>query len=185
MVSVKEYYKIINIKNDLFAVQGVSIVFMVMIIVVYLILPNFRTVHGRCCVCYFICISLSFLLLNVATSGWVKVAQSWDCYLIGNIVRYTVWYPRVLLQFEFSGYVGYYTVMSAFSWLLVISYNLWRTFDNIGIGRKSKFCKYNIFVWSMSAIFLAISIVIDMCDFIPWRPDFAKYDCWINSTILN
>lgn len=75
-------------------------------------------------------------------------------------------------------------VMSAFHWLLIISYNLWRTFDNVGVGQKSKFCKYNIFVWSSSMMFLVVVVTIDLTDLIPWKPNFTHIDCWINSMII-
>lgn len=75
-------------------------------------------------------------------------------------------------------------VMSAFLWLLIINYNLWKTFDNVGVGQKSKFRKYNIFVWSLSMMFLVVAIAIDLTDLVPWKPNFTHKDCWINSMLI-
>lgn len=78
--------------------------------------------------------------------------------------------------------------MSSFLWLLIINYNLWKAFENIGIGKKNRFMKYNIFVWSMVTILFAITAlaestplwISELGKFEELTPDFAL-DCWINS----
>ncbi|XP_051862297.1 probable G-protein coupled receptor Mth-like 11 [Drosophila albomicans] len=46
-------------------IQSVSIFFMLMIIFVYSILPNFKEDYGLCSLCYFGCLTLSFILIII------------------------------------------------------------------------------------------------------------------------
>ncbi|XP_064538273.1 probable G-protein coupled receptor Mth-like 11 isoform X2 [Drosophila montana] len=150
-------------------IQTVSIFFMAIIIVVYLFLPNFKSIHGKCCTCYFTCLTLSFLLHVIVTFGWVDTVHSHICYLIG--------------------YSGYYVIMATFLWLLLINYNLWKTFNNIGVRRRSRFTNYNIFVWSVAAIFLIITCLADFLyevneneedpNMFIFKPGVGIYSCWI------
>lgn len=64
---------------------------MILITVVYLILPNFRSVHGKCCTCYFICLSMAFSFLVVANLHWVEPDDGiLICYFVGNLLKYYI-----------------------------------------------------------------------------------------------
>ncbi|XP_070063049.1 probable G-protein coupled receptor Mth-like 11 isoform X3 [Drosophila virilis] len=151
-------------------IQTVSIFCLAIIIVVYLYLPNFKSIHGKCCTCYFTCLTASFLMIVVVSFGWVDKKYSLICFLIG--------------------YSGYYAIMATFLWLLLINYNLWKTFNNIGVGRRSRFMNYNIFVWSVAAIFLMITCLADFLyevdeneedpNMFIFKPGVGLYSCWIN-----
>lgn len=91
-----------------------------------------------------------------------------------------------VFKFYMSGYIGYYIVMATFSWLSIINYNLWKTFNNIGVGRKSRFLRYNIVVWSGAAGLVLVAFLIDLLNpflGIPMdlTPGIGLYECWMNS----
>ncbi|XP_034484403.1 probable G-protein coupled receptor Mth-like 11 [Drosophila innubila] len=146
-------------------IQMVSIFFIILIIIVYMILPNFKGVHGKCCKCYFVCLILSFTHIISASYGWVDTTDNMLCPLMAH--------------------TGYYSIIATFLWLLIINYNLWKTFNNIGVGQKSRFFHYNIFVWSAAAVLLLITSLVDFIfkeysEAENWIPGFGTYFCWIN-----
>ncbi|XP_030243804.1 probable G-protein coupled receptor Mth-like 11 [Drosophila navojoa] len=142
-----------------FTAQIVSIFFMIMLIIVYMLLPNFKSIHGKCCICYFRC-------LTVLVFNWTDTSHGIACKLFG--------------------YAGYYAVLVTFCWLSVINYNLWKTFNNIGVGQKVRFARYNIIVWSAAAVLVLVIFLFDyLHEFmgIPINliPGIGLYTCWINT----
>ncbi|KAL7730780.1 hypothetical protein ACLKA6_003549 [Drosophila palustris] len=174
-----EYYKLvpqqaqqeIQTKTNLDVASGIKVVSvfcMVITIAVYLYLPQFDTIYSKCCVCYFICLTISFLLLWAESLYREKMPSEFACFVIG--------------------YAGYYTVMGVFLWLLVINYHLWKTFKNFGIMYKTSMQRYHIFVWTMAAVLLAITGSVEYAFRVmqydeesSWQPGVALYYCWINS----
>lgn len=81
--------------------------------------------------------------------------------------------------------------MSSFLWLLIINYNLWKTFQKIGVAIENRFVEYNIFVWSGTSILFTITISAETIGL--WTPalvnskaapNFINLYCWINSTTI-
>ncbi|XP_017849263.1 probable G-protein coupled receptor Mth-like 11 [Drosophila busckii] len=147
-------------------VEYSSVICMTVTICVYMFLPKFRTAHYKSCTCYFICLTLSFVLILAE-----KHFRNWD-------------YIDPCL---FVGYIGYYFVMSMFLWLLIMNYGLWKKYKNIGIKRKLNFRKRSWFVWITSAVLLIITIVIDSVNKdkqSAWKPGFGHFSCWINTRSL-
>lgn len=85
-----------------------SVPFLIATIIVYIILPELRNVHGKSLVCY-----LLGLVVGYTTLGWVKLNGSG--YIEATKCRTL-------------GYTIYYAYLSAFFWLSVISYDLWSNF---------------------------------------------------------
>lgn len=78
-------------KNCLLPVQLVSIFLMILITVVYLILPNLKSVHRKCCICYFICSSLGISLFIVGNMHWVDPEDGkLICYFVGNFYEFNI-----------------------------------------------------------------------------------------------
>ncbi|XP_060645292.1 probable G-protein coupled receptor Mth-like 11 [Drosophila nasuta] len=141
--------------------QLVSIFFLLMVIIVYLILPNFKGDYFKCCICYFSCLTLSSILLVIVRCDWINLHQKVLCLR--------------------TGYIGYYFVISTFLWLLIINYDLWKTFNNIGISHGSKLYKYNIFAWGVAAVQLLLTLFVDfVIGNSSWSPNVGKYLCWID-----
>lgn len=63
--------------------KSASIFCMIMIISVYIYLPKFRTVYSNCCLCYFICLTISFILIWYENIFRDRLEDK-SCYLVGN-----------------------------------------------------------------------------------------------------
>lgn len=165
--------------------KSASIFCMIMIISVYIYLPKFRTVYSNCCLCYFICLTISFILIWYEQIFRDRLDHK-SCYLVGNA---NAIHFRLITLFNvyifFSGYSGYFTVMAMFLWLVVINFDLWRKFIKHENGSNETFLKYNIFVWSVAATLVAITGTIEFLTLSdkknPLRPGVDIYYCWINS----
>ncbi|XP_034488816.1 probable G-protein coupled receptor Mth-like 11 [Drosophila innubila] len=149
-------------------IRAVSVFCMVITIVVYLYLPQFQSKYNKCCLWYFICLTISFLLLWLESVSAYPEPKIEVCYMIG--------------------YSGYYTIMAAFLWLLVINYNLWKTLKNYGIVYKTSMLRYHIFVWSAAAVLLAITGSAEFIfnvmfenQYDKWQPGVGFGTCWINT----
>ncbi|XP_070073486.1 probable G-protein coupled receptor Mth-like 11 isoform X2 [Drosophila takahashii] len=143
-------------------VKSCSIVFMAISIALYLWLPKFRTLHGKCCKLYFTCLMVTFLLNVVSMFGIFSLGTS-ICYI---------------------------TVMSTFLWLSVISFDVWRRFSlrriqNFYKNNKSSFCNYNVIVWSSAGLLTFIIFLVDqfaVTDLAnPYTPAVGVFSCWIYS----
>ncbi|XP_030565118.1 probable G-protein coupled receptor Mth-like 11 [Drosophila novamexicana] len=153
------------------ALRVISIFCMIITIATYLYFPKFRSVYDKCCICYFFCLAVSFTLLWCESLYRESIPFKWMC--------------------NFVGYIGYYTVMATFLWLLMINFTLWKKFKNLGIGCNSNFKKYNIIVWSVSAGLLGITLLVaylfemdenfDVDNKSQWQPRIGYFSCWIET----
>ncbi|XP_043652440.1 probable G-protein coupled receptor Mth-like 11 isoform X2 [Drosophila teissieri] len=148
-------------------VKSSSVFFMVITIAAYLWLPKFRSLHGKCCNLYFICLAVTFLL-NVISLFGIFEQKTPICYL--------------------TGYAGYFTVMATFLWLSAISFDVWRRFamrkfHDFYKNNRSSFFNYNIIVWSMAGLLTFIIFLVDQ--FVetnvenPFTPAVGVFSCWI------
>ncbi|EDW96807.2 uncharacterized protein Dyak_GE26035 [Drosophila yakuba] len=148
-------------------VKSSSVFFMVITIAAYLWLPKFRSLHGKCCNLYFICLAVTFLL-NVISLFGIFELKTPICYL--------------------TGYAGYFTVMATFLWLSAISFDVWRRFamrkfHDFYQNNRSSFFNYNIIVWSIAGLLTFIIFLVDQ--FVetnvenPYTPAVGVFSCWI------
>lgn len=86
----------------------VSVLFILATIVVYILLPELHNLHGSCLVCH-----LAGLVIAYTLTAWVKF-NGWD-YVDSGVC-------------SLRGHLMYFTLLSAFLWSNVISYDLWRNF---------------------------------------------------------
>ncbi|XP_062123218.1 probable G-protein coupled receptor Mth-like 11 [Drosophila sulfurigaster albostrigata] len=165
--------------------QSVSIFFLLMVIIVYLILPNFKGDYFKCSICYFSCLTLSFILIVIVRFQWIEPHQKVLCQL--------------------TGYIGYYFTISTFLWLLIINYDLWKAFNTIVITRRTRYLNYHIFVWGLAhtivsrladnstgpnrplclaALQLLVTYIVALVVNIDskWAPNIGTYACWIDTT---
>ncbi|XP_064556501.1 probable G-protein coupled receptor Mth-like 11 [Drosophila montana] len=144
---------------------------MIITVATFLYLPQFRKVYDKCCICYFLCLAVSFLLLWLESLYRDNITSKLFCNSIA--------------------YIGYYTVMATFLWLLMINFTLWKSVKNLGIKFRSNFKKYNIFVWSVAAGLLGITLLVsylfemdesfDENNTSQLQPTFGYYFCWIDT----
>lgn len=106
------------------------------------------------------------------------------------VIKMCIYYDRGLSLP--SGYTCYYSFMTAFFWLNVISFDLWHNFRGTrGINRsleKKRFIMYSLYSWGIPIVFLVVTVYIQEYVDIPdeWKADLkpgiggGQY-CWINS----
>lgn len=61
----------------------VSIFFMIMLIIVYMLLPNFKSIYGKCCICYFTCLTVTFMMVIIVIFEWIDTSDGIACKLYG------------------------------------------------------------------------------------------------------
>lgn len=88
------------------SVMFVSVGFIAATIVVYIWLPELRNLHGKCLLCYMICLAI----------GYVGLA----CVQLQLVDGPPLCEP--------VGYIIYAGFLSAFFWSSVIGFDLWSTF---------------------------------------------------------
>jgi len=137
---------------------------MVLTMCVYLYVKKLQNLHGKCFLCYMLCLFMGYLFL---------LLDLWN------------------LSFSFcltAGYLGYFFVMAAFFWLSVISLHLWNTFSGTShsINRflpEHRFLAYNTYAWGMALILTGITFLADkMVVNEDWNPRMgSEGHCWIYS----
>lgn len=86
----------------------ISVPFILATILVYLCLPELRNLHGKCLLCYLIGLAIGYLFMAM-----MQLNRS-------NFIPHYIRDP--------IGYLIYFSFMSAFLWLSVISFDLWWIF---------------------------------------------------------
>lgn len=88
-----------------------SVVFILLTLLVYAVVPKLRNLNGKCLMCYLAALSIGFILTAwMKLSGWHHVHPA-VCYFIA--------------------YLMYFSLISAFSWLNVLNFDLWLSFQLI------------------------------------------------------
>lgn len=86
----------------------ISVPFIAATFLVYILLPELHNLHGNCMVCHLICLVIGYML-----TAWVKL-EGWN-------------HVNPILC-KLCGYFMYLSLLSAFLWSNVISFDLWRNF---------------------------------------------------------
>lgn len=142
-----------------------SVPFMILTIIVYLGLPELRTLHGK----------------------------SFCCYLLGLCIGYSILSAFILipmdkfsqLQCKSFGFLAYTSFMASFFWLSAISFDL---FYNIQAPRgkyneRKRFLLYSIYAWGLALISFALTYTAQQSTFIPYdlKPQIGGDEyCWLN-----
>ncbi|XP_070071868.1 G-protein coupled receptor Mth isoform X1 [Drosophila takahashii] len=139
-----------------------SLVCMVFTISVYLYVKKLQNLHGKCFICYMVCLFMGYLFLLL------------DLWGLSVSICIT------------AGFMGYFFVMAAFFWLSVISLHLWNTFSGTSgmINRflpEHRFLAYNAYAWGMASALTAITFLADkVVENEYWNPRMAgSGHCWI------
>ncbi|XP_033244341.1 probable G-protein coupled receptor Mth-like 11 isoform X1 [Drosophila miranda] len=151
-------------------VKAISVLFMAITIAVYLWLPQFQSLHGKCCNLYFICLTATFLL---------------NVFSIFNVFESK-------MACSINGYAGYFATMATFLWLSVICFDAWsrivmRRSQGLQEAGRRSFLNYNLIVWSIAG---ALTLVVFLVDrLVPYSskldktltlvPAVGVFSCWI------
>ncbi|XP_039292823.1 uncharacterized protein LOC111061963 isoform X3 [Nilaparvata lugens] len=147
-----------------FAGLGVSIIFLLLHLTAFVLLPELRNLSGKNLAC--LCLSL---LVAYSTFMAGQLLVDYPCYI--------------------NALVMYYSFLASFSWMLTMSFDVWRTLRlataelRVSSGKQwRKFTLYSLWSWTAPAIILISSMLIDSSpkDAVSrdLRPEFGVYSCW-------
>lgn len=161
-----------------------SVPFIVATILVYVIIPELRSVHGRCLVCYLTGLAIGYTVLACVQ-------------LNGNE-------PVPELLCKSAGYIIYFAFSAAFLWLSAISFDLWWTLGYFNYGRtlfnirnyrshfhrgwrgsnqmseKSKFSIYFVYAWGLALLFTLFAYFLDNhTDIERVKPGIGEGSCFL------
>jgi len=170
---MKCFEPISTISQDTWLPYGlfISVPFLVVTVLVYIILPELRNVHGKSLVCY-----LLGLIVGYITLGWVKLNGS---EYVEPVLCRTL------------GYVVYSGFISAFFWLNVISFDLWRNFRGWQGITKSADCKkflvYSTYAWGSTIFMIVLCYFMDFISWMPskFQPGIGVETCFLKKSRLS
>lgn len=87
----------------------ISVVFIIATLVVYGFIPEIRHLNEKCLMCYLVVLAMAFILLSFSQLNNMELLH-----------------PTLCL---FVGYTLHFSFLSAFSWLNVINFDLWLSFQ--------------------------------------------------------
>ncbi|KAE8739778.1 hypothetical protein FOCC_FOCC014703 [Frankliniella occidentalis] len=151
----------------------VSCMFLALTLLTYCCLPALQNLHGKTLMCHVfsLLIAYLFLALTQLLTKTVIMEKEWICTIIGNCM---------LFMF-----------LSAFSWLNVMCFDIWRTFGGMTSSRAVKrssasrrFRWYCVYAWGLSSLITVICITVDQWpgnDKSVFRPQIGDGSCWFRT----
>ncbi|XP_023940356.2 probable G-protein coupled receptor Mth-like 3 [Bicyclus anynana] len=150
-------------KNYKFVTSGilalVSVVFLLFTLAIYMYLPQMRDLQG---VCYMsMCGSM---VLGFLSLGILHLSPGFK----GQICAIT-------------GFLVYFWMISIFSWMNVISINVYRTVEDASYLKKTERKQhliYNCYAWGFAIFFLFVSLITDLVEGEHYKPGIGDNSCW-------
>ncbi|XP_020720039.1 G-protein coupled receptor Mth2 isoform X3 [Bombus terrestris] len=146
--------------------MGISCIFLFLTLIVYLSLPVLQNLHGKTLMCHIASLLVGYLCLTIIP--WITAEND-------NITPCGI-----------VGYITFFSMMSAFSWLNVMCFDIWQTFGKVHSIRSQnhnkRFLLYGLYAWGMSIFIMFICILSDQTHILPenLRPEFGLERCWFN-----
>ncbi|XP_025200244.1 uncharacterized protein LOC112598108 [Melanaphis sacchari] len=144
---------------------GVSAVLLIVHLAVFAVLPEMKNLSGK----------------NLA-SFCVSLVCSYASFVAGNWLTGPACYAGAA--------VTYYAFLTSFAWMLVMSFDCWRTLRlatvelRVTSGRQTKkFLVYSAVCWLVPAMMTFVAVAADAVPAVPdeARPRFGADQCWFGS----
>ncbi|XP_035204759.1 G-protein coupled receptor Mth2-like [Stegodyphus dumicola] len=142
---------------------------LILSLIVYSVLPEFRNVHGKNLITLSSCLLTTFLLLILDLILRNHISYSF-CFTIAMVIHVTF--------------------LGTFFWTNIMTYDIWRTITHMkakseGGSHSSKYLKYSIYAWTATALISLPAAVVEMTNSIPkkYKPQFGVRRCWISNRI--
>lgn len=157
---LSKYYPILA------AELGLSILCSAILIFVYVIIGEHRTLPGKNVISISLCLIVTYILLMVDL-------------LMRNMIPYDICFAMgVTVQTFF---------LATFFWTNVMSYDIMRTMASVknDSERSSKFWIYSIYAWTMTLLCIVPAVILDRSDLVPpaYKPQFGVKKCWLSGQI--
>ena len=140
-----EYAETVRLANTLSA--GISCFFLLLTFLVYIKLPELTNLHGQ------------IVLSNIVSTFLVSL------YLC---LVYHLTHLLTTTQCQALGYLGYFATISMFSWMTIMSFDLYRTFKHPRMpgGGNSRSCLkfvcYSLAGWGLAAVLTVTVLGLDL-----------------------
>ncbi|KAG8277915.1 uncharacterized protein LOC124367750 [Homalodisca vitripennis] len=149
-----------------FAGLGVSIIFLILHLTAFLLVPELRNLSGK----------------NLA-SLCISLLVAYTAFMAGQLFK-----PRTTGCLVVA-ILTYYSFLASFTWMLTMAFDVWRTLRlataelRVSAGKQwRKFTIYSMWSWLAPGIIVLSAFLIEKApeNSIPseYRPDFAINSCW-------
>lgn len=146
---------------------GVSVVCLVAHLVAFVLLKDLRNLSGK----------------NLA-SLCLALLMAYTSFALANALESTVCLVNAVLT--------YYFFLAAFSWMLIMSFDVWRSLKiatkelRVSSGKQwRKFFIYSACGWLVPAKFVLVALLVDLCPMGEvgqrFQPNFGRDACWFNN----
>jgi G protein-coupled receptor Mth (Methuselah protein) len=101
----------------------IASIFLIVTFLVYLVIPELRNIHGVTVMCYCASLAATFITLGI-----IQLKNDFDrssCIVLGNYL--TKFKVEINLTFGFTGIFTHFFFLSSFTWLNVLSFDIWWT----------------------------------------------------------
>ncbi|XP_065220913.1 uncharacterized protein LOC135845947 [Planococcus citri] len=143
----------------------ISLIFLLLHLTIFFFVQELQTIGGK----------------NLA-SFCIALILAYASFLLGNFAEHDLCYVTAVSM--------YYSFLSAFFWMLIISYDMWHTFWNATKKFRSPknvektFIMYSILVWTMPLTLVGTTLYFDLVDSKSLlAPHFAYSGCWFDNGI--
>ncbi|EFN87167.1 G-protein coupled receptor Mth2 [Harpegnathos saltator] len=89
---------------------------------------------------------------------------------------------RAILSDAFPGFILYFAFMSAFFWLNIVAFNVWRAvwFKNFRVKEQLLFYVYCVWGWGGPSCFLITALMMHLVEGQHLKPGFGDNSCWFS-----
>ncbi|KAH8377268.1 hypothetical protein KR093_004583 [Drosophila rubida] len=166
----------------------ISCCFYAMTLAVYISIEKLRNLPGKILIC--LVSSLLLAYLGIALGQLMPTPNNKVCIISGrtgyNCNKYIYIYVLCVIFFHHLGFLVYFFLMSAFSWMNITCFDIWKTFGSTkskNVQRRqqrSRFIWYSIYGWGLATILTIITATLSTSDVLSEnvRPNFGNGRCW-------
>lgn len=140
-----------------------SLVFLILHLTIFSVVKELHTIGGK----------------NIA-SFCLALVLAYSSFLFGNHVKGDICFVIAVIM--------YYSFLSAFLWMLTISYDMWQTFWNATKKFRSprnltkKFFIYSLWSWSVPLMPALVAVYLDLfAEKVFLAPHFGESGCWFDN----
>ncbi|XP_043794159.1 G-protein coupled receptor Mth2-like isoform X2 [Apis laboriosa] len=146
--------------------EGISFIFLLLTLIVYICLPVLQNLHGKTLMSHVASLMIGYLCISLLP--WLRDIKQ------NNIIFCCA-----------SGFLLLFSFLSAFSWLNIMCFDIWRTFGRLqgnftrDQNHGKTFLLYCLYAWGLPMFITVFGILDDQILILPnnFRPHFNEY-CW-------
>ena len=152
-------------REKLFSSLGIiSAVFLIATLAVYVLLPELREIQDKAMMAAVTSLAVSYIILSIQNLRPHEDGDQAICISLGFLL--------------------YFSFVSVFFWLNIVSFNIWRTvwFKNFPMRDKPLFVIYCLCGWGGPVCFLIVALITHHIGGRHVRPGFGEQSCWFKGS---